>query len=1031
MQNVTEAQWQMMDAVLAQVADLDVRWSEDRGVASLLAGQLLPWERFGSPDSITTAVLEAYGPLVGPADVVHNHHVTDVTTDRKGVYRARAFQVYMGVPIHGATLLAFADDKRGVFRVQSSFWREVEVTAQLRLDERDLPWWLLGQMRQDPGAIEFENEWREKGQHSAWAEEHFPLLARPTVYLYPVADGFHPAFEVWAYQGTRWVGYDGFARRGIGRAHLMLDATTGDVLWQESAREGFAADDVAGDGLSALRDEAGNPVVRGLHVLQTSSTEFLLINRTQTPEIRTYDGTGNEEELDQGLRNEAAISRDADGHWNATTTSCNPTVRADSQQPQADAHFRAEQAWNFYHPLGWDGFDNGAWGKHRPIRIVTHVGQDNNAYFARVVEWDPELTANRYDGYLAFGDGFCVAGRVRWDFTAADPIIFGHEYQHAVTYYGARTALGDPGHLYGNPWLAAVREGLSDALACLQHGLWLSPPFAPEGVLRPGPPFTRTYGDTQHTCYGMPFRRIEFPRSTDTYSGGWFCDHYDDRDAAKDSYFHSTLLSHVAFLVGQGGVHQRANRDVTLIPVQGIGLERAAEIFLHALTQYYDTLPANLAEPTLLEAARLLLDAAEAVSGSKRTKEYAMVRRALYAVGLYPYDSTHARVRYGGEACMLPWTYDWRHSRPYLGLPDLRWRSPDLFVNNGGTAHEDPVVGQENRLFARVRNIGDEDLSGVRVRFSFAPLGTNIPESLSHWRPCLDASGDPCVLEIASLSAGSVNITDVDNPPGDQAVSWYLDPAHVTSEVDSFCLRAVVECWAPNHDHDWDASVQTAVRHVSVRPSSPVDLNLQIHNQEWTPLRVDIRVESTLPSEYRVRYDGPVPLRRTFVARGEPRDTRWRLTVPRRRPERLEPPYDGRLAGAVSGGITGFLDGQLSLVRASREPRAFFLRSPTVELVGMLAGTIEQEGDQVTIIGRFAGVVDLSTAAASGRFRGTATCKDGRSWPGIELGIDGCLQPLRAVHLTQLVGGEPVGGTTIHLKTPRLRGECDPEDWRP
>ena len=100
-------------------------------------------------------------------------------------------------------------------------------------------------------------------------------------------------------------------------------------------------------------------------------------------------------------------------------------------------------------------------------------------------------------------------------------------------------------------------------------------------------------------------------------------------------------------------------------------------------------------------------------------------------------------------------------------------------------------------------------------------------------------------------------------------------------------------------------------------------------------LRVDMRVESTLPSEYRMRHDGPVPLRRTFVARGEPRNARWRLTVPRRRPERLEPPYDGRLAGAASGGITGFLDAQLSQVRASREPRGLFVRVPTVKLVGI------------------------------------------------------------------------------------------------
>jgi hypothetical protein len=286
------------------------------------------------------------------------------------------------------------------------------------------------------------------------------------------------------------------------------------------------------------------------------------------------------------------------------------------------------------------------------------------------------------------------------------------------------------------------------------------------------------------------------------------------------------------------------------------------------------------------------------------------------------------------------------------------------------------------------------------------------------------------VLDIASLPAGAVNIPDVDIPAADQAVPWYLDPGNITPGVDGFCLRAVLQCWAPNHDRDWETSVQSSVRHVSVRPGTPVDLNLQIHNQEWTPLRVDIRVDSSLPADYKLRHDGPVELRRTFVARGEPRDTQWRLLVPRRRAERLEPPYDGRLAGAASGGITGFLDAQLSDVNVAREPRGFFFRPRTLELTGMLAGTIDQDGEEVTIIGRFAGVIELGTAAARGQFRGTATCRDGRTWPGIELGVDGCLQPLRALHLTQLVGGEPVGGTTVHIKPWRLRGECDPDDWR-
>ena len=1030
MENVTKAQWELMDSVLARVSDIEVRWNEERGVASLLAGRLIRSETLGTPEEIVGAVLRTYGVLLGPADVARSHQVTGSCLAKGGVTRSRALQLFRGVPVHGATLLVFSHDERGTNRVQSSFWREIDVTAQIRLDESDLAWWLLGQMRQDPGAVEFEERWRASGEHSAWQSDNFPLIARPRVYLLPVDGGFHPAFEVWAYQGTDHTCLDGFVRHGIDKVQLMLDATDGAVLWKEPAKEGFAAADVAGDGMSTLRDELGSPIVRGLHLVREDSSTFLLVNRTQTPEIRTYDAGGSSEGIENKLRDGTGISRDASGHWNRTTASCSPASRADSQQPEADAHYRAEQAWNFYHPLGWDGFDNGRWGDHRPLQIVTHVEADSTAYFARNVAYDPELKANTYDSYLAFGDGHCVAGRVRWDFMAGDPIVFGHEYQHGVTFYGARTSRGDPGHLYGNKWLAALREGLSDAMACLQHGQWQVPPFSPDGVLMPGPPFTRTHDGTRYTCYGMPFRRIEFPRSTETYTGDWCCDHYEDRDPAKGSHFHSTLLSHVAFLLGQGGVHQRANRRVSLIPVESIGLQRTAEIFLYALTQFYDTLPTTMEATTLIEAARLLLDAAEAVSGSKRSREYVMVRRALYAVGLYPYDSAYSRVKYGGEACMLPWTYGWRHSRPYLGFPDLRWRSPDLFVNNNGSAHEDAVVGTENRLFARVRNIGDEDLTEVRVRFFYAPLGTNLPDILVGWQPCLDVAGDECVLEIPVLPAHGMNFVDVDNPPANQAVGWYLGFDSVGPSVDAFCIRAVVECWSVNHDYEWMTGAQTSVRHVPAITGSALDMTVQIHNQAWTPLRVDMRVDSALPGQYRLRHVGAVALRRTFVARGEPRSTEWRLTVPRRRPDRLEPPFDGRIAGGATGGITGFLDAQLSESRVLHSARGFVFGAPTAELTGVMAGTIDQETEEVTVIGRFTGRVDLRTAAVTGHFRGTATCRDGRSWPGMELAIQACIEPLRAMHMSQYVGGEPIGGVTLHLKTPRLRGQCDPEDWR-
>ena len=803
MKNISETQKKLLDKLRLQVTDLELRWSEDRGAASLLKGRLMPWERFQKADEILRTVLAEYGPLVGPEDFLENHRFTGFGPAKEGGYRARAYQIFKNLPVYGATVVAFADEERGVYRVQSSFWREVKVTAEQKLREEDLRKQLRERLLQDPDAPKFEEAWRKEGEPDPWAARHFPLVSRPTLYLNRVPGGFHPAYHVWAYQPVQWLGVDGKPRRTIDRVELMVDAATGEVLWQEPAKEGLAYTDTLGDGLSTLQDASNNYLVRPLRIVQEDSGDYFLINRTHTPHIITHDAGGTETGLVNKLKTDSDISQDADGHWNQTSSSCTAANRRDSQQPEADGHFHAEEAWDFYHNLGWDGFDNGGWGAHCPVRVVAHIGMDANAYFKKYSEWDADLGGDKYYGYVAFYDGSCVGGSLSFDFIAGDPVIFGHEYQHAITYFGAAKPAGDPGHLYGSMWLGTIREGFSDAFGCLRRGLWTGPPFWRNGVLRSG----------------QPFRRIEYPRSANTSSGDWYCDHYDDRDSTKDKYFHSTLLSHVAYLVGQGGVHQRTSRDAEFIPVVSVGRTRTAEIFLHALTQYYATIPTNLAAPTLIEAARNLLDAAEAVSGSKRSCEYVMMRRALYAVGLHPYDSAYSKQTYGGEACMLPWTIAWQFSQPYLGFPPLWYKSPDLFINNNGSPEYDAVIGQENKLFARVRNIGDQDLNNVRVRYLYLRCGTNLPADMTQWLPCQDIAGVDCILNISLLPAGDMNFTDPNNPPADQAVNWYLDPAMVTEDVDHFCVRAVIEFPSnppPNHDNDCPNYVQSNIQHRSI-----------------------------------------------------------------------------------------------------------------------------------------------------------------------------------------------------------------------
>lgn len=1043
MKNINRIQKQLLEKVKSEVPDLEVRWNEEHGVASLLEGKLLPWAKIQKPDMIVRVLLSQYGVLLGPPDVIEKHNVNEVRRDRKdGGYRARAYQVLDDLPVYGATLLMFASEERGAYRVQSSFWRDVKVSAERRLDERELQRRLAERLRKDPDAARFEDAWKRQ-EPNAWSLEHFPLVGYPTLYLYPVEDGFHPAYNTLAYQSTEWQGVDGILRREIGQVVLILDAATGEVIWQESTKEGMAFTDQTGDGLSTLKDSNGNYLTRALHVVEDSG-KFFMVNRLQTPEIRTINAKKYPPPLDQDrdnipevptsiLESDTDLSENPDSHWNTTTTSCMTNTRGDAQQPEVDGHFYAVEAYNFYHNLGWDGFDDGAYGTHCPVRVVAHIGMDCNSFFNKYVKQVPNIT-NKYYGYIAFYDGECdgTGTTLKFDFMAGDPVVFAHEYQHAITFFGvSKSNNGEPGYLYGNMWLGAIREGYSDALAGLRRGRWITPLFYPDGAIHAPASGTGAYQLPGYTItfYPRPFRRIEYPRSSNTYYGSSFCDHYDDRiipSGTADMYFNSTLLSHLAYLVGQGGIHQRAARgNAEFIPVQGVGLHRTAEIFLYALTRYFGTLPTNLSGETLIEAARHLLDAAKEVSGSSNRKcEYVMMRRALYALGLYPYDDSYNKTTYGGEACMLPWTYSWRFSQPYLLFPALWWQSPDLFINNNGSAEYNAVPGQENNVFARVRNIGDQDLQNVRVKFYFCPMGTNMAPSFASWHSCKNQAGTDCILDIPTLPAGGINFTNVNNPPANQAVHWYLDPAYVTPQVDHFCLRAVIECNAANHDNDCPNEVQSNIQYEKLPARAAIAFKFHVANWLQKPKPLDLRITHTLPRGYRLVYTGGIPLRKTVLQPREPQAVKFRLVPPKQKPASLAPPYDGKVTAKLEGTVSGSFVGQLSGARRERELSFERSSKRNVGLTGMFAGDIKTEDGMASLNGDFLGELDPATGEIRGVVKGNAATIAGRHLTNLELRCKGCLEPLRAVHFTQLIDGEPVGGITIHVKFPRLRRQC-------
>ena len=1011
MNNITPSQRLLLERMQAREGAVEVRWQEERGVASVLQGRLMPEARLAGDSvrecqEVLERFLKEYGPLVGPENAVEACRFVAAERSKRGHVRIRAMQTAGNIPIHGATLLLFADNERGLFRVQSGLYREVKVPP---LVYRGRP--VDPEQRAAALRTRLDTALRESAEGKRFiarkldqgfgddrvAQENFPLAAPPSHWLYPTKSGLLHAFRVSAWQQVEWLGVNGEARTAIDLTDLVVDIITGRII-SEGARLG-AWVDVNADGLSTLQ-QSGSYITRALRAVQENGADRLLVNRDNTPNIITHDAGGTESGLDTKFKNNTDISRDADGHWNSTTTSTTSTDRRDAQQPEVDGHFFAAQAFQYFNQLGWDGFDNGEWGASPcVVRVAAHIGMDDNAYFWRYID------NGRHYGYIAFFDGNVSGTNLTYDFMAGDPGIFAHEFQHGVTYFGSVDSSGNPGYLETTGWHRAIHEGLSDAVAGLRTRTWITPALWPNGACRAG----------------KPFRRIEYPRSTDTKNSKFYCDHYDDRVAATSPYTNSTILSHAVYLAGEGGVHERTTRAAQLIPVVSAGASTIGEIIHYAVTELFDSIPANSQDgQTMIEAANLILDAAEALAGNKRSCAYVMLRRAFYAVGLFPYNESFTKTTYGGEACMLPWTIAWQHSQPYLSFPALWWKSPDLFINNGSGAEYDADVGVENSLFARVRNIGDQDLTNVKVRFYFRAAGTNLPASSTQWKPCKDNAGNVCLLTIPTLAAGSMNFTDENNPPAGQGVKWFLDSSEVVTGIDHFCVRAEIECTAPNHDNDCTYSVQSNVSY-----STPTGAGLEIAflaanlTQEPLPLDLDIDVRA-LPAGVKVRYRGPGSIKEIRLDPGKEHPLRWSVEVG---PEGLsprDPPYDGPVVGKVRvGRIEGAFDGVLSDVKPGRT-----LPTPArdrASITGLLAGCIRREGSLRVVreTGRFTGVLEFRQGRLTGVWK-TIPGRDARDpFSGVKLQLEGSLQPTRAVHFTQRVKGRATGGVTFALRWPK------------
>lgn len=1007
-------------------APLEVSWDNVRGVARSIRGVLAgPGSTAATSEQIVDSFLAAYGALFGPPDIARwltavwvdvdawqwTHRQLQQTHEPAGLSRA--------LDVWGSKLAAHLDAERTLREVQSSCWREVAVDTMPRLDVDALRDIVRTEAARRPGFAELE---RRMGRVHG-----FPLLETPRLVIYPWQGRFRLAWTTCAYAGPE-----------LEAGEVFVDAVSGELfLFSPLGMNAEVPAVGSGFGVTPVAPVGGPYVLRQLQIVQDAvAGKFYLKDTTHARDLITFDADldaawTSEAQIAAGLAAAAGdlagtplpVSENQTSGWNRTLVPSGQVTRGDSQQPEVDAHFIVGQVYEWYGALeggaGRAGWDNGQHSDppvkpNLPVRVVTHVWPPtatDAGFLAGIVGnyWYPFIYLNDCDPPAHCPSDAAPAPNRALDYFAGSANIVAHEYQHGITTFsfvnGTRPGFGNVG------WAGAVHEGLSDAFGALYSNVWGHGP--------------------EISTAGLVIRNAAFPRdaqSWDNRPGGPPCglerqdrDHFDDRDppqgAAISKYARGTILSHCAYLMGRGGVHQRASRLPALIPVPGLGhetvggklLARTARIWYLALTQYFSNIgtttgiPAN--DASMFRAFRdACVSAADQLYGAG-SRESATTKLAFYAVGLRP-----PGVPYGADVTFLRWGHAWELSRPHLGglfatCPD--WASLDLFIDNGAGFGWEAVVNtldsagnptqHENSVYCRVRNVGDQAAQNVVVDLSYAKLGT----APIGWQPVTDRNGVVQQINVGALAAGQSSFSDAAqlNPPASARARWYIPPLAPGEVVDHFCLRARVT--AANDVNPHNNEVQSNLAHIAFQLGRWALVAFMAGNPTGRSLPLVLRVRSELPPEWEVTVEGD----QSPLAPHEQRPMRLRLRMGAAPLEAPAPSFSATITGSLLGPLTGRVQG--ALIDAQLDGTRLRGRiSLALDELGYLSGDFNGR-----LTSPEGGVVGRVTAG----FQNAATGKSDR----VGVILRGRVRPWLRVHVSQLAAGETLGGFSVQIEPPR------------
>ena len=1020
MRNITQRQPSLLGQLREIDPNLNIQWDEIRGVASSIRGNLTtapavaPTNLRAVAEPNSLAFLETYGELLGPPDISRSLRLLRSRTDDLGWVHLEFQQYYYpngeqpalreliqdnAIEVYGSKLAAHFKSDGTLIEVQSSCWRDIQVDRELAINPQQLQTLLLQRIEPVQGFSELRS--RVEPQ-----EGSFPLTDPPRLVVYPWQNAFRLAWLSY--------GYGAYNRDSRGEltefpnityGQLVIDATTGEeILFAPTIHTAETADTGSGLAVTPL----GSPTTRTLNIVRLDTTStYRLKDTTHSRDIVTYDAAcstsyNSNSEIGTALVNGTLpVSEDTEGDKNWNRVPSATVSRTDGQQPEVDAHYFAQQQYEWYNALaGRDGWDDGQY----PNPPVPPLTINVLAHCYPPDEWAPDdcTTVNAYHwrrkaaGVWTYWLAFMNGNGTTYDYPAGSHFIFAHEYQHAITNCSFIDGANDPGlNALPATWFGAVHEGLSDVFAGVSTEQW-----------RPGT-------DISPATPALIFRNLAYPRDAAAYDSNKL-DHFDDRNTTTNFYARGTILAHCAYLMGQGGVHQRASRTPVLIPVYSMGRQtvggkdflKAARIWYRALTNYFSNigaatgLPAN-DENTFRTLRNGCVSAAEDLYGTG-SLEHKTTILAFYAVGLHPVGTT-----YGADVTFLRWGVSWWMSRPYIGISSPDWSSVDLFINNGGASEWNALINiidstgnptqYENTVYCRVRNVGDQAAQNVQVKFYYAKVGTP-----SGWLEVTDKDGNIQVLNIGTLVAGESNFPDSaqNSPPASASVKWYIPPLAAGETVDHFCLKAVVT--SDNDVNIYNNEVQSNIAYAPYTPGTPFRLPFIVTNPLDEEIALELKVQGPLPRRWKARILGD-----TQGIRLKPREERLlNLTIdmPPGEDQQLEPPFDGEVRGKVFGSLSGPFAGTLTDITWDGQ-----------RLKGRLVGTLDEIG---SFIGSFEGTLDVKTWQIKGRVTGNFQCAGTGNTSQPCLGLEACLRPLRRIDISQLVNGQPINGTTVQVQVP-------------